>query len=193
MEAIYYTFYFLLALMVVIVVVIWHTNLHLSAKYRSMLNLLTALTIMFTSFAIIIQIYTFNATQHDTEIQLYEQLFSSLIIDTMKYFESNPGMNYYYDQMFNPLKINNKSHIKRNYSKEQQVTRIMIQNLSSIVVFLENDKLLNSNIKTNVQTKFDMFIKNIVASPIFLENYNNMKSDLYSINLKNYLQENFNM
>jgi hypothetical protein len=179
--------------MVVIVVIIWHTKLHLNPKYRSMLNLLTALTIMFTSFAIIIQIYTFNATQHDTEIQLYEQLFSSLILDTMKYFESNPDMNYYYDQMFNPLKIKEKKNIKRNYSKEQQVTRIMIQNLSSIVVFLENDKLLNSNIKNSVQTKFDMFIKGIIASPIFLENYKNMKSGLYSVNLKAYLYENFNM
>ena len=193
METIYYTFYFLLVLMVVIVVIIWHTKLHLNPKYRSMLNLLTALTIMFTSFAIIIQIYTFNATQHDTEIQLYEQLFSSLILDTMKYFESNPDMNYYYDQMFNPLKIKEKKNIKRNYSKEQQVTRIMIQNLSSIVVFLENDKLLNSNIKNSVQTKFDMFIKGIIASPIFLENYKNMKSGLYSVNLKAYLYENFNM
>jgi len=179
--------------MVVIIVVIWHTKLHLNARYRSMLNLLTALTIMFTSFAIIIQIYTFNATQHDTEIQLYEQLFASLIIDTIKYFDNNPDINYYYDQLFSPLKINNKSHVKRNYSKEQQVTRIIIQNLSSIVVFLDNDKQLNNNIKNSVQSKFDMFIKCIISSSIFLENYENMKAGLYSQNLVSYLQENFNM
>ena len=75
MTDIYYIVYCLFIISIVIIVLVWHSNLHRSAKYRSLLNLITALTILFTSFAIIIQLYTFNATQSDTEIQFYETLF----------------------------------------------------------------------------------------------------------------------
>jgi hypothetical protein len=149
---------------------------------------------MFTSFAIIIQIYTFSVTQRDTDIQFYDTLFKSTILDTINYFKSNLKITYYYDQIFQPLHYNPNIHItNRDYSKEQQVTRIIIQNLSSIVVLLETDSTIEKPIKQNIKTKFDLFIQSLIKSPIFLENYQHIKPTLYANSLKTYLQQNFNI
>ena len=44
-------------------------------------------TIMFSSFAIILQVYTFNASQTDDQIKIYEDMFDDLFESTTTYFQ----------------------------------------------------------------------------------------------------------
>lgn len=196
MTEIYYTVYFLFIISIIIIFLVWHSNLHRSAKYRSLLNLITALTILFTSFAIIIQLYTFNATQSDTEIQFYETLFKSLIDDTITYFENNPKMTYYYNEIFKPLNYNKDNPTppkKRLYAQEQQITYTILQELATIVYYISNDKTITSAELYSIKSKLNNFINNLVDSPIFIENYEHFKPEIYSVTLRNYLQQNFNI
>ncbi len=170
-----------------------NSDIHKNEKYKSLLQLLTALTILFTSFAIVLQIYTFNAGQTIEQIKIYEQIFDDLFEEITTYFETYPKMNYYYDQMFHPLNYNNKTIVTRYYTEEQQVTSSILQKIASIIYFVENDKTLNQEDKNDVTDKLDKFITSMVKSPIFLENYNNLRKTFISITLKKYMKEHFNI
>jgi hypothetical protein len=196
MLPIYYFIFFIFIITFVIILLVWNSNIHKNPKYRSLLNLLAALTIMFSSFAIILQVYTFDASQTDDQIKIYEQMFNDLFEATTTYFEGNPKMNYYYSQMFHPLNYNPKEDIQnqRQYTEEQQITNLILQKLASIIYFLENDKTLTPEESSEIKEKLDRFISNIISSPIFLENYkNNIKKHFVSLTLSNYMQEHFNI
>jgi len=191
---IYYIVFLLFIIAVLVVFGVWNSNIHKNPKYRSLLNLLTALTILFSSFAIILQVYTFNASQADSQIQIYEQMFDDLFTAITTYFETNPKMNYYYSEMFRPLNYNENITTKnRLYTEEQQVTTSILQKIASIVYFLENDKTLSPSESNDIEEKLDKFITNMIKSPIFVENYNNVKMNFVSESLSNYMQQHFNI
>ena len=194
MVNIYYIVFLLFIIAVLVIFSVWNSNIHKNPKYRSLLNLLTALTILFSSFAIILQVYTFNASQADSQIQIYEQMFDDLFTAITTYFETNPKMNYYYSEMFRPLNYNETTTTEnRLYTEEQQVTTSILQKIASIVYFLENDKTLSPAESKDIEEKLDKFITNMVKSPIFVENYNNIKLNFVSESLSKYMQQHFNI
>lgn len=193
MLEIYYWMYLLFFISFLISILIWNSKLHKSLKYQQFLQLQIALTILFTSFAIIIQLYTFNVSQSDKEIQIYETMFNDLIGNTLAYFENNPKMNYYYNSMFKPLHYNPVNVKKRYYSEEQQITHSMLQKLGSIIYYLKTERTLDNRTKVDIETKIELFFKNLINSQMFIENYNSIKNRLFSQGVKNYLQEKFNI
>lgn len=193
MLELYYFVFLIFFISFLICVLVWNSNLHKSLKYQQFLQLIIALTILFTSFAIIIQLYTFSATQADAEVKIYETMFNDLIGNTITYFENNPKMNYYYNSMFKPLYYEPNNIKKRYYSEEQQITHSMLQKLGSIVYYLQTEQTLDEKTIINIETKIELFFKNVINSPIFMENYNNLKSRVFSESVKNYLQEKFNI
>jgi len=190
---IYYYVFLLFLISIIVIIAVWNSNIHQNAKYRSLLNLLTALSILFSSFAIVVQVYTFNASQKDSQIQIYEQMFDDLFESITTYFEANPKMNYYYDQMFHPLNYKQAPVGQRLYTEEQQVTNSILQKIASIIYFVENDTTLSQNDADVIEQKLDKFIANMVQSPIFIENYNNVKSNFVSTQLGNYLKQHFKL
>ena len=66
MLELYYLFYVIFAMSILVILFVWHSNLHKDPRFATLLQLVTALTILFTVFAIIIQLFTFNSTQVDT-------------------------------------------------------------------------------------------------------------------------------
>ena len=190
---IYYYVFLLFLISIIVIFAVWNSNIHQNAKYRSLLNLLTALSILFSSFAIVVQVYTFNASQKDSQIQIYEQMFDDLFESITTYFEANPKMNYYYDQMFHPLNYKQTAVGQRMYTEEQQVTNSILQKIASIIYFVENDSTLSQNDADVIEQKLDKFIANMVQSPIFIENYNNVKSNFVSTQLGNYLKQHFKL
>ena len=190
---IYYIIFFLFIVAIVVVFSVWNSNIHKNPKYRSLLNLLGALTIMFSSFAIILQVYTFNASQADSQIQIYEQMFDDLFAAISTYFETNPKLNYYYNEMFHPLNYNQSSIEQRLYTEEMQVTTSILQKIASIVYFIENDKTLSPSESKDIEEKLDKLIRNMVNSHIFVENYQNIKLNFVSESLSNYMHKHYNI
>ena len=193
-QYLFYTIYFLFFVSFIIIIIFWNSRLHENPKFRVLLNVLTSLTIFFTTLAIIIQLYSFATSQTNAQITNYETLFNILIVDTMKYFEENPKMNYFYNQMFEPLHYNKNAEIHtRNYPQEQQITLSILQNLSSLIYYLKNDSTLTEFSKTAIQSKLFIFSRAIVRSPIFIENYNNLAPTLLTPFFKKYFKQNFNV
>lgn len=191
---IYYYIYFLFGFCIISIILFWNSNIHRSHKFFMLTQLLMGLSILFTSFAMIIQVYSFNKTQIDTIVQLYQQLFGNLVNDAIKDFEKNPDVNYYYDEIFNPLHYNHNQHYIRNYITEQQITHTMLVNLASVVYFIENEgDSLNPSDKAEIEGKLFNFVSLITKSKVFIENYEHIKPYLFSPSLKVYIQKNFNL
>ena len=190
---IYYYVFLLFFISIIVIIAVLNSNIHQNAKYKSLLNLLTALSILFSSFAIVVQVYTFNASQKDSQIQIYEQMFDDLFESITTYFETNPKMNYYYDQMFRPLNYKQTAVGQRMYTEEQQVTTSILQKIASIVYFIETDKTLSQNDADVIEEKLDKFISNMIDSPIFIENYNNVKANFVSTQLGKYMKQHFKL
>lgn len=194
MVNIYYIIFLLFIIAILVIFGVWNSNIHKNPKYRSLLSLLGALTIMFSSFAIILQVYTFNASQADSQIQIYEQMFDDLFAAISTYFETNPKLNYYYNEMFHPLNYKQfTTPEQRLYTEEMQVTTSILQKIASIVYFIENDKTLSPTELKDIEEKLDKLIRNMVSSPIFVENYKNIKLNFVSESLSNYMHKHYNI
>ena len=193
MLELFYFVYVLFIVSVMIIVVYWNSNLHKQPKFTVLLNLVSALTIFFTSFAIIVQLYTFTYQQIDAQIKLYENMFNDLFDSLTQYMETVPKMKYYYDDMFHPLYYKPNPNIKRSYSDEQQITILIIQKIATIVFFVESDQSLNTEEKENIKTKIRNITANLVGSPIFVENYLHIKDTLASPAINAYFQKEFNI
>jgi len=192
----FYATYFIFAITIIGLIIFWNSNLHKSHKFNVLLSALTASCTLFMAFTIIAQLYGTYVVQDDTEITLYETLFNQLIADTITFFESNPDMNYYYDEIFQPLHYKEnckKQKIKRNYTKEQQATQLILQRTATIIYYINSDKELTGAQRIDVQTKLKGFMGVIIKSKIFVENYNNVKDKIISNILSQYMQENFNI
>lgn len=189
----YYTVYFLFGITIVSVIIVWNTQIHKDPRFMPIVSLLTALTIFFTSFAIIIQLYTFHAQQTNSEIQMYDTMFTNLFHDSIDYFTNNPKMNYYYNQIFRPINYTLTTPNKRYYTEEQQVTRLMLQDLAALIYYLQNDKAISQTEIDAVEIKVHRFITDLLRSPIFIENYKQMKTTLMSPVLVKYMETNFNI
>jgi hypothetical protein len=184
---------FLFTLCIVICTLIWNSKLHTNPKFTTLISLITALTIFFTSFSIIIQLYTFNIQQTNEESKIYDTMFTNLYHDSINYFETNPKMNYYYDEIFRPLHYIYKPANERYYTEEQQVTRLILQNLSELIYYFNNDTTLIEADKLIIGTKINRFVGYLVRSPIFVENYKHLKKTLLYPSLKKYIQTNFHI
>jgi hypothetical protein len=194
MLEIYYSVYFIFLISILVVFLVWNSKLHKNPKFSTILNLVTALTILFSSFAIIIQLYTFSSTQADTEITFYGTLFDDLIGGTITYFENNPKMTYFYNQMFRPLNYKPNSPVyNRNYANEQQIVHFILQKTDSILYLLANDTTMTDKNRLNIRTKLNFFYGNFIRSPIFLENYKKIKPQLANLSVIDYLQNNYNI
>lgn len=189
----YYTIYFLFGLSFVSCIIVWNSNLHKDPRFTTILSLLTALTIFFTSFAIIIQLYTFHAQQVDSEIQIYDTMFTNLFRDVENIFKNYPKINYLYDEIFKPINYTYKPPSKRYYTDELKATHIILQDLAALVFFLQNDRNLSQIDSNAIKYKINMIISALVSSPTFLENYRHIKPKLFSPVLRDYIQNNFNV
>lgn len=191
MDGLYYIVYVMFFISGFAVYYVWNSNLYKNPKFETILDLLTALTIIFTVFTIIIQLYTLNITQKDTEITFYQNIFDDVIEKTVNYFEENQDMNYYYNQMFRPLHYKDGVVSKRNYEKEQQITRHILHKTANILYYINNDIELSEGDKIVIENKLYKYLKDVVRSPIFVENYKHIKDTLYTPELGDYLQNKF--
>jgi hypothetical protein len=188
-----FTFYILSVLCIIIIIVfLISKSLYKNPKFNILLNLLTALTFVFTSYAIIVQIHTLGVTQTDAQIQFYQSIYSNLIDSTMANFANHVDMTYYYDDIFHPLKYsrNSSTKYKRNYSKEQQITYEITQNIANVLYYLssygEHMTIIQSK---EVNAKLKLFTDALKQSDIFVENYNNIIP--YSVLVRNYFKRNY--
>jgi len=189
----YYIIYLLFGFSIITIILVWNSDLHKNPKFKIILSLLGALTILFTSFTLILQLYTFHAQQQDTELQMYESLFNNLIDKTISYFEKNPKMNYLYYQMFRTSSEQDINPEIRYPLEEQQLIRSLLNDLSSLIYYLENVRTISQSNQLIIKEKVDKFITLILRSPIFIENFNELKSTLFSEKLVNYFQKNYNI
>jgi hypothetical protein len=188
-----YTFYILSAVcLIVIIVFLISKSLYKNPKFNILLNLLTALTFVFTSYAIIVQIHTLSATQTDAQVQFYQSIYSNLVDSTMNNFANHEDMTYYYDDIFHPLKYSRKSSkkYKRNYSKEQQLTYEITQNIADVLYYLNSyEEHMTITQRNEVNAKLKLFTDALKQSDIFVENYNNIIP--YSVLVRNYFKKNY--
>ena len=188
-----YTFYILSAVCLIIIIVFLISNkLYKNPKFNILLNLLTALTFVFTSYAIIVQIHTLSATQTDAQVQFYQSIYSNLVDSTMTNFASHDDMTYFYDDIFHPLKYSRKSSkkYKRNYSKEQQLTYEITQNIADVLYYLSSyEEHMTTTQSSEVNAKLKLFTDALNQSQIFVENYNNIIP--YSVLVRNYFKKNY--
>ena len=73
------------------------------------------------------------------------------------------------------------------------MTTSILQKIASIVYFIETDKTLSQNDADVIEEKLDKFISNMIDSPIFIENYNNVKANFVSTQLGKYMKQHFKL
>jgi hypothetical protein len=173
----------------------WYSDWHKIHKFNVLLNLLTALTVIFTSLALLVQVFVFSRTEEDSQVTIYSTIFTNLINDTITDFQQYPQMNYYYNQIFNADPVTIKP-VKRNYILEQQLTYLIVSRISNVIFYLDNSSGLNditrANEKLAFEQKLDDFVAFLKKSPIFLQNYKKI-TPIMSDYIKEYIQTKYNI
>ena len=97
----------------------WIGNYHNNAKFKIFLLFVTTLTSILISSAILIQVSNYANQRATEEVQNYGELSKIYLDETIIFFINHPEMNYYYNELFNNIPINENT--KRNYILEKQL------------------------------------------------------------------------
>ena len=97
----------------------WRGTYYRNNKFKILLTLITTVTSIMFSSAIIIQVLNYNNQKANEEIDRYNSLSKVFLDDILETFMEHPEMNYYYDELVGVKTIDKNT--KRNYILENQI------------------------------------------------------------------------
>jgi len=161
-------------------------NLHKSVKFMRIMPILVAFATFFFAYSSYGTVQTNNTNLLFKKDELNKNLLHNFINDNINFFIEHPELNYYYAELFG-LKFEGK--YQRNKYLENQISYKILNDMS-IIIYTFYNEFTELNL---IQYKINLYIKQFLKSPIFIENYYSYikNYDKNSI-IVDYLKNNFN-
>ena len=181
----------LFSLLLFFSIIFFISNLHTNQKFRVYLEFLGAVVILFTIFALIIQIKNSKETTIAYSIYFFSNLTKGLIDEPFQLFIENNEVDYYYRQL---VGIDYKMPKVRNKTLENQITMIILSKATSVFYFIKTNEKPEVIDKFSLKALEDRFLKTLgtfFRSPIFRENWIIYKKNLSGGPFREYIEKNF--
>jgi len=182
---------FLFSLVIFFSIIFFISNLHTNQKFRVYLEFLGAVVILFTIFALIIQIKNSKETTIAYSIYFFSNLTKGLIDEPFQLFIENNQIDYYYRQL---VGLDYKIPKVRNRTLENQITMIILSKATSVFYFIETNRDPEVIDKKSLEALEERFLKilgTFFKSHIFRENWNIYKKNLSGTPFSEYIEKNF--
>lgn len=168
----------------------WAGHYYRNNKFKTFLTLVTTITSILFSSAIIIQVFNYNHQRSAEEIEKYSELSKIFLDDTITLFIENPEMNYYYEDLLGIKMIDQNT--KRNIILENQISMLIFSRLAKFAVFIQQAD------DPEITKKIDNWLGHIARTFMksdTLKNYwiNEYKPKLSGPASRQYMKDNFNL
>jgi len=176
--------------LVIILYHFWRGNYYRNNKFKIFLTLITTVTSIMFSSAIIIQVLNYNNQKANEEIDRYNSLSKVFLDDILETFMEHPEMNYYYDELVGVKTIDKNT--KRNYVLENQISMLIFSKLAKFAIFAQqtHDKDISKKIENWMGHVADTFMKSPTLKHYWINEY---KPKLSGPASRTYMEEHFNL
>lgn len=176
--------------LVIILYHFWRGNYYRNNKFKILLTLITTVTSIMFSSAIIIQVLNYNNQKATEEIDRYNSLSKVFLDDILETFMEHPEMNYYYDELVGVKTIDKNT--KRNYVLENQISMLIFSKLAKFAIFAQqtHDKDISKKIENWMGHVADTFMKSPTLKYYWINEY---KPKLSGPASRTYMEEHFNL
>ena len=176
----------------VITILFWHFwrgHYYKNNKFKIFLTLITTITSIMFSAAIILQVYNYNHQQTTAQNDHYNSLSKIFLDDTIELFIQHPEMNYYYEDLMGIKAIDNNT--KRNIVLEEQISMLIFSRLAKFAIFIQNsDPQTSSKIEKWMGHVTHTFMKSPTLRYYWIHQYKPNLSGPASIK---YMKDNYNL
>jgi hypothetical protein len=176
--------------LVIILYHFWRGTYYRNNKFKILLTLITTVTSIMFSSAIIIQVLNYNNQKANEEIDRYNGLSKVFLDDILETFMKHPEMNYYYDELVGVKTIDKNT--KRNYVLENQISMLIFSKLAKFAIFAQqtHDKDISKKIENWMGHVADTFMKSPTLKHYWINEY---KPKLSGPASRTYMEEHFNL
>ena len=168
----------------------WRGTYYRNNKFKILLTLITTVTSIMFSSAIIIQVLNYNNQKSNEEIDRYNSLSKVFLDDILETFMEHPEMNYYYDELVGVKTIDKNT--KRNYILENQISMLIFSKLAKFAIFAQEtrDKKISEKIENWMGHVADTFMKSPTLKYYWINEY---KPKLSGPASRTYMEKHFNL
>lgn len=171
---------------------VFSKTLHKNHKFNVLLDVISAFGAVALACTLFLTLYYNQKSSAETEFQNYNAIWSKQS-EFIQQFINHPEMEYFHSDLYARGFLNKGTHYKRNITLERNFFDILMDNISTIIIYLDNYKYINSTNKINIKERLDKLLSLHVKSKYFLEYWREYKKFNAQQVVKDYMQENFNV
>lgn len=171
---------------------IYSKTLHRNHKFVIFLTLLSSFGAIALAATLILTIYYRQEDEAETSFQNYDTIWKKQN-ELLQEFVEHPEMEYFYLDLYGESSVNKGHHYTRNITLERNFFNMVMNNISTIVSYLDAKKYSSSENTERVKDRFNKLLKLHVKSKYFLEYWKSYKQTVAPIILIKYMKENFNI
>ena len=138
-------------------------------KFKIILTIISTIASVVFGSAVVLQVLNFANQKKIEEIDYYSNLSKNFLDDLLELFLNNSDMYYFYEDLFQINKINNKT--KRNFTKEHIFSMLIFSKCAKFAIF--ESESTNEEAKLKVQKWLGHIFDTMMKSDILREYWTN--------------------
>jgi len=174
----------------------WQSDIGTEEKFKTLISLFASVSIFFTIYTLYLKNLEVIEETNSRSVIFYNNAFKDFLDDTIKFFVSNPKMNYYYNDLF--TNSGEYSERQRNKVLEGQITILIMSRADAIIRYINEFKLGRGTNDLHyediyvMEEKLKHILSSFFGSKLFVENWEKVKAGLNSKVALQYVKDNFN-
>lgn len=168
----------------------WTGEYYKRQKFKVFLTVLSTITSLVFSTAVIIQVINFNHQSINEEIEKYDAFSKLFIDDNQQMFVDHPNMNYFYEDLHGIKPID--EHTVRNIDLERQMSVLIFGRVAKTAMYIQTstDEELARKLAEYLKRVMDTYMK----SPTLRYYYTNFyKPKLAGPAGRKYIKDNYQL
>jgi hypothetical protein len=168
----------------------WAGHYYKNTKFKTFLTLVTTITSIIFSAAIMIQVINYNNSRDQEEILKHAELSKMFLDDIITLFIDHPEMNYYYNEIIGIKNIDQNT--KRNLVLENQMSMLIFSKIAKFAMFIQET---DDPEITKITEKWLGHVTKTFMNSNTLRNYwsNEYKPKLSGPAAKKYMKDHYNL
>lgn len=178
--------------MSILVKFLYSKTLHKNHKFNVFLLLISSFGGVALAATLLLTIYYRQEDRAEVSFQNYNTIWSKQN-DLVKEFIEHPNMVYFYNDLYGGPNANKGRHYKRDIVMEHNIFNMVMNDVSTVVAYLEAKKFSPSENTERVKNRFDKLLDLHVKSKYFLEYWQSYKKTVAPDILVKYMKEHYSI
>jgi predicted PurR-regulated permease PerM len=174
----------------ILVKFLYSKTLHKNHKFNVFLLLISSFGGVALAATLLLTIYYRQGDREEVAFQNYNTIWSKQN-ELIREFIEHPNMEYFYNDLYG--ESNKGRHYKRDIVMENNIFNMVMNDVSTVVAYLEAKRYSPSENTARVKDRFNKLLNLHVKSKYFLEYWKSYKKTVAPEILVKYMKDNYNI